>query len=88
MSELLIKAYKLKELCELDDKNPRTIKNSKTYWKNYVAIKFESWTSRAMNKAWITKKDYSVRYIKLKDLKEYFEKKTWKKLVLLDKKDL
>ena len=88
MQELLVESYKLKELADKENKNPRTIKNWKIFWKNYVAIKFSNSHTKACNKAWITKKDYSVRYVKLKDLKDYIEKRTWKKLVLLDKKDL
>ena len=84
MEELLVNSYKLKHLAELEGKHPLTIKSWKIRSKNYIAIKFDNWTSRAMSKAWLQKKDYSVRYIRLKDLKEYIEKKTWKKLVLMD----
>lgn len=88
MNDLLVNSYKLKDLAQLENKHPVTIKSGKLYSKNYIAIKFDNWMSKAMSKAWLQKKDYSVRYIRLKDLKEYIEKKTWKKLVLLDKKDL
>lgn len=84
----LLQSYKLKELAQLENKAPVTIKKWKLYSKNYIAIKFNNWTSKAMSKAWLQKKDYSVRYVRLKDIKEYIEKKTWKKVILLDKKNL
>ena len=86
--DLLLKSYKLKELAKLENKAPTTIKEWKLWSKNYIAIKFDNGMSKAMSKAWLQKKDYSVRYVRIKDLKEYIEKKTWKKLVLLDEKDL
>ena len=88
MWELLIDSYKLKTLCELDEKNPRTIKNSPKYSQWYIAVKFDNWLAKQHYKAWTQWKPYSVRYVRLKDIKEYVEKKTWKKLVLIDKKDL
>lgn len=87
MAELLVPSYKLKHLAELENKHPLTIKKGNIYSKNYIAIKFDNWMSKAMSKAWLQKKDYSVRYVRLKDLKEYIEKKTWKKVILLDKKE-
>ena len=83
-----IQSYKIVELCELEWKDGRTIKNSPRYSKNYIPVKFANGLAKQHYKAWTQGKPYSVRYVRLKDIKEYVEKKTWKKLVLIDKKDL
>ncbi len=85
MDNLLVDSYKLKELAEIEGKHPTTIKSGKIFSKNYIAVKFENSQSRDWYKAGRQAKPYTVRYIKLKDLKSYIEKKTWKKLVLIDK---
>ena len=85
---MIVESYKLKDLAEMEGKAPATIKNWKIFSKNYIAIKFENWLAKQHYKAWTQKTPYSIRYIKFKDIKEYIEKKTWKKLVLIDKKDL
>lgn len=81
----LVPTYKINELCEMDNRNYRTIKNSPKYSQWYIPVKFENASARGRKKMWIQKTDYTIKYIRLKDLKEYFEKKTWKKLVLIDK---
>jgi len=69
--EELLKLYTLKELSEIEKKNPRTIKSSY----RYLPVKVETWHTRSMFKYWTTKKPYWVRYIKLEDVKKMLE---WK----------
>lgn len=78
-------AYKLKDLWEMENKDYRTIKNSPKYSKNYIPVQFENALAKQHKRMWTQKNAYSVRYIRLKDIKQYIEKKTWKKLVLIDK---
>ena len=64
--EELLTLYTLKELSELEWKNPRTIKGSYRYLK----VKIETSTSRFMNRTGLTKKSYWVKYIRLEDVKK------------------
>lgn len=61
-----IESYTLKDLAELEGRNPRTIKSSY----RYIAIKIEtkSWITRA--EKGLQKKTYSYRYIRLEDVKK------------------
>lgn len=64
--EELLTLYTLKELSELEGRNPRTIKWSYRYLK----VKLETGHTKSMNRAWITKKSYWIRYIRLEDVKK------------------
>lgn len=58
--------YKLKELSELENKNPRTIKNSFRYLK----VRIETSSSTAQYKLGNTKTPYTYRYIRLEDIQK------------------
>ena len=78
MEKDFIELYSLKELSEKDNHHPLTIKN----WKRYIKVRIENWATRAMFKAWATKKPYWFKYIRFDDVKEIIEKQFWKKLIL------
>lgn len=78
MEKDFITLYTLKELSDLDNHHPLTIKNSK----RYIKVKVENSTSRTKYKLWITKKPYWFKYIRFDDIKQIIEKQFWKKLVL------
>lgn len=69
--EELLTMYTLKDLSELEGRNPRTIKSSFRYLK----VKLETGHTRAINKSWLTKKPYWVRYIRLEDIKKMLKGK-------------
>ena len=78
MDKDFITLYSIKDLSKMDNHHPITIKNSK----RYIKVKIENWTTRAMFKAWATKKPYTFKYIRFDDVKEIIEKQFWKKLIL------
>lgn len=61
-----IESYLLKDLAELEGKNIRTIKNSK----RYIAIRIYSPTIQKRYELGKQKTPYSIRYIRLTDIKE------------------
>lgn len=65
----LIESYTIKELCELEHLNYRTIKNRY----EYIPIKFSNWQSRARMKAWVSSRDYMIKYIRLQDILKLLE---------------
>lgn len=78
MDKDFITLYSLKELSELDNHHPSTIKNSK----RYIKVKIENNSTRSQYKAWYTKKPYGFKYIRYDDVKKIIEDQFWKKLVL------
>ena len=79
MDKDFITLYSIKELSEIDNHHPITIKNSK----RYIKVKIENASTRAMYKAWSTKKPYTFKYIKWDEVKEVIEKQFWKKLTFM-----
>lgn len=61
-----IESYLLKDLADLENKNIRTIKNSK----RYIAIRIYSPTIQKRYELGKQKTPYSIRYIRLADIKE------------------
>lgn len=60
----LIETYSLTEIAKKEKLYPTTIK--KRY--NYIPLKITTWQTRATHRAWISKKDYMVKYIKFDDV--------------------
>jgi len=65
----LIESYTLTEIAKKEKLYPTTIK--KRY--NYIPVKITTGQTRATHKAWISKKDYMVKYIKLDDILKLLE---------------
>ena len=65
----LIDSYTIKELCELEHLNYRTIKNRY----EYIPIKIRTWQAKAQFKLWNQKKDYTIKYIRLNDILKLLE---------------
>lgn len=74
-----IKTYSIKELEILEKKNYRTIKKSH----RYIPIMVENWLTTNSFRRWVTKKPYSIKYIRYSDLKDRFENNHDKKLTFL-----
>lgn len=79
MEKDFITLYTIKELAELENHHPSTIKNSK----RYIKVKVENALSRSKYKQGITKKPYGFKYIKWDEVKEVIEKQFWKKLTFM-----
>lgn len=73
-----VKAYKQIELAKMDGRHPLTIKNNY----KYIPIYFENWQTRSSYKKWFSTTPYSVRYIRLDDLKDYMIDQHNKKIVV------
>lgn len=67
-----IKAYKISELEKKENLTFRTIKK-RNY--DYIPVIFENWHSKAQAKAWYQKRDYSIKYIRRKDVEKFIK---WK----------
>lgn len=68
-----LKSYTLKELEVKENLNYRTLKKRV---REYIPIKFVTWQIKAMAKSrrekWLENpQDYSVKYIRMKDLQQY-----------------
>ena len=66
--------YSIKELKEIDWSYYAKIKNSN----KYIPVKIRNSKSKYSYNKWITKKDYSIKYIKIEDIENYL----WKKLTI------
>lgn len=77
-SKELIKTYTLTQLSFMDWVDTRTVKTSG----RYLPVRIDSWTKQYDFKNWRTKKAYTVKYIRLDELRYIYNKRTWKKLVI------
>lgn len=75
-SKEFIKTYTLRQLSYIEWVDTRTIKNS---WR-YLPVRIDTYDSLYNFKKWLTKKPYSVKYIRLDEIKDIFNRKTGKKL--------
>lgn len=64
-----IRSYTLKELAELEKKHPLTVRNST----KYMPIKIYSPTITKRFELGKQKRDYTVRYIRLEDVKKLYK---------------
>jgi len=69
-----IKTYTLSELEKKENLNYRTIKKRTTI---YIPIEIEHSQTRAKYKAWLQKKPYTTKYVRLKDIEKRL-KSEWK----------
>lgn len=75
----LIKTYSLKQLSFMDWVDTRTIKSSG----KYLPVRVDNSKSFYNYKIWITKKPYSIMWIRLDEVKFMFSKRNkWKKLTV------
>lgn len=70
-----VRTYTLLELEKLEDKNYRTLKAHKEL---YIPLMIFDASSNWQYKAWNKAVPYSVKYVRLKDIKEYVKKNSWK----------
>ena len=77
-SKELIKCYTLAQISLMDWIDTRTVKNSPKYLP--VRVDSSRWLYRL--KRWETTKAYTVKYIRLDEIKYIFNKRTWKKLTI------
>lgn len=70
-----VRTYTLAELEKMEWKCYRTLKKQKEH---YIPLMiFDAW-AKAQYRAWIKSTPYSVKYVRLKDIKEYVKKNSWK----------
>lgn len=74
----LVKCYTLAQLSLMDWIDTRTIKTS---WR-YLPVRIDTGRTASDYRAWITKKPYSVMYIRLDEIRYIFNKRTHKKLTI------
>lgn len=67
--ELGLKLYTAKELAEEDNSYYMKIKNSK----DYIPVKIENSKNKYEYKTWRIKKDYSIKYIRRKDIEKFLK---------------
>lgn len=70
--EELLPTYTLSEIMEKEHKDSRTIKKSKRYF----AVKIENYQSKYHFEHGTNKKPYSIKYIKLEDIKNLYKIKS------------
>lgn len=69
----MIDSFKATELAILDKVHPNTVRRNR---RRYIPVKFKTWRGKQ------NLKEYSVRYVRVKDVQEYINKE----LKLLDGK--
>jgi hypothetical protein len=65
-----VKCYWLSEIAKEEDKNARTIKN---HPERYIPIRIESKRMKTRKENGEQKRDYTIKYIKRKDLKKFLD---------------
>lgn len=73
-----IKAYSITELAKKDNITRPTVYTLLEKGERYIAVKFETWRAKKDCKLWKQSNPYSIRYIRLEDVKELLNKKYWK----------
>lgn len=76
----LIKCYTLRQLSLMDWIDTRTIKNSG----RYLPVRVDTWRSMTDFRSGKTKKPYSVKYIRLDEVKFIFSKRNKGKKLTID----
>ena len=69
--ELGLKLYTAKELAEEDNSYYMKIKSSK----DYIPVKIENSKNKYEFRTWRIKKDYSIKYIRRKDIEKFLKNK-------------
>ena len=69
--DIMVKAYTMKQLCFLDWVTNKKIKQS---WK-YIPVKIENRESRRKQRAWLDRKGYAVRWLRVDEIKYIFSKR-------------
>lgn len=76
----LVKCYTLSQLSLMDWIDTRTVKTSG----RYIPVRIDTWRTISDFRAWITKKPYSVMYIRLDEIKYIFSKRNRGKKLIID----
>lgn len=74
----LIKCYDLRQLALIEWKDPKYIKSDP----RFLPVRIDNAISRNKEKLWNKRTCYSVKYIRLDEIKHIFNKKTGRKLVV------
>ena len=77
-SHELIKCYDIKQLSLIEWKAPQYIKNDP----RFLPVRIDTARARNQNRAGQFRKCYSIKYIRLDEIKHIFNRKTWRKLVV------
>lgn len=77
-SHELIKCYDLKQLALIEWKAVQSIKKDP----RFLPVRIDTAMARTKQKMWTKRNCYTVKYIRLDEIKHIFNQRTWRKLIV------
>ncbi len=77
-SHELIKCYDIKQLALIEWKNVQYIKKDP----RFLPVRIDTAIARNKQKMWSKRNCYTVKYIRLDEIRHIFNQRTWRKLVV------